>query len=141
MKKIITLALILFISISTSFSQNSDIRKFKTTGLASKFLNENNNTWTDWSRWDDVSILGVFDLEKERITIYSKDVQVYDFAKYEGKTTNKDGDEILEWLCINEDGLKCHLEIWKRYYENGEYYSQIYVNYSDIRFVYNIYWL
>ena len=140
MKKSLIIFLVLFMNISTAFTQNEDIFKLKTTEIAFKFI-ESDNSWSDWSDWEKTNILVVFDTKAERIKIFSKETQVYDVATDEGKTTNDKGDEIYSWFCVNEDGNQCRVQLWKRFYDDGSSYNQLYVNFSDARFVYNLYFI
>lgn len=137
MRKALIIFLLLFGSISASFSQNKYVIKARTTDVAIKQFET--NKWSEWSDWEKVNVLAIFDFEKGRITIYSQQTQIYDLAKDRGKSTNEDGDEIYSWLCVNEDGVQCILEYWKRLSENGDSYNQLYVNFSNIKFVYNFY--
>ena len=137
MKKSLIIFLVLFMNISTAFTQNEDIFKLKTTEFAFKFIDSDNS----WSDWEKANILVVFDTKAERIKIFSKETQVYDVATDEGKTTNDNGDEIYSWFCVNEDGNQCRVQLWKRFYDDGSSYNQLYVNFSDIRFVYNLYFI
>ncbi|WP_299685725.1 hypothetical protein [uncultured Dokdonia sp.] len=136
MKKILITFLILFASITTVVSQNSNILKLRTTELAIKYLES--NSWGDWSDWKDTNVLVVFDLDKDRIRIFSKETQVYDVIEDEGQSYDDDGDEIYSYLCVNEDGSRCRVELWKRYRTNGSSYNQLYIKFSDMRWVYNL---
>lgn len=127
-----------FVNISNGFSQNSDINKFRTSQFAYKYEMPNNN-WSDWSDWEDTSILVVFDLLNERIKIFSNETQVYDIATDEGKTIDDAEEETYSWFCVNEDGIQCRVKLMKRFYEDGDFYNQLYINFKDVQYVYNIY--
>ena len=68
-----------------------------------------------------------FDLNKDRITIYSDKTKVYDIAEYEGKTTDDDGDDFYSYYCVNEDGINCRVRIAKLNSQNGR--NQVYVDF------------
>lgn len=136
MKRLLITLLVLFVGVSTTFSQNSDIIKLRTTEVALMFMESNG--WGEWSDWEDANILVVFDINNDRIKIFSKETQVYDVIKDEGKSYD-DGDEIYSYLCVNEDGGQCRLKLWKRFRSDGSVYNQLYVNFSDVRIVYNLY--
>jgi hypothetical protein len=132
-----TLSCIIFLLITNiSLSQ---IVKFKATSLAFKDKNEITQEWSDWSDWEEVDVLMLFDIEKDRIKIFSKEEQVYDIIQNKGSSTDSDGDETLEWLCVNEDGLKCGVRLVNLISQDGN--RQIYIDFSDFIFVYNIYLL
>lgn len=123
--------LILFSTVS--FGQ---VIKLKTTSISIK-TKINETQWGEWSAWEDVSILIVLDLDKERFTIYSKETQIYDVAENEGNITDKDGDDIWSFFCVNEDGLTCRVKLIKLNSQDGS--LQLYVDFSDMRWVYNVY--
>ena len=130
----IALIAVLFLTISTNvFGQ---VYKLKSTTFSSKYkINE--YKWSEWSDATESSVLITFDLTNGRITIYSKETQVYDIAEYEGQTTDEDGDDIFSYLCIDKDGTKCRLKWLKLNSQNGR--MQMYVNYNDMIWLYNIY--
>ena len=133
MKRILVLSVFLLV-ISTAFSQ---VIKCRAYSFAHKEKNEYSSRWTEWSSWEEVDILIAIDLDNDRIKIFSKVDQIYDIIQYRGESTDSDGDNTIEWLCVNEDGLKCALRLVKRYSEGGK--SQLYIDFADFMFVYGIY--
>ena len=130
----IALIAVMFLTISTKvFGQ---VYKLKSTAFSSKYkINE--YKWSEWSDATESSVLITFDLTNDRITIYSKETQVYDIAEYEGKTTDEDGDDMFSFFCIDKDGTKCRVKSLKLNSQNGR--MQMYVNYNDMIWLYNIY--
>lgn len=114
------------------------VYKLKATNFTSK-INVEGRGWNDWADWEDSDVLITMDMDKDRITIYSKEVQKYDIAEYEGKETDDDGDDILSFFCINEDGVKCRVRLAKLNSQNGQ--NQVYVDFSDLMIVYNVFTL
>ena len=94
-RKILTTVFLLVFSVSISFGQ---VLKLKSTSLSSKYKTEYG--WTDWAEWEEASVLITIDLQKERITIYSAEKQIYDIAENEGKEYDSDGDETLSLYCV-----------------------------------------
>jgi hypothetical protein len=127
------LMIVLLTFSATSFGQ---VYKLKSTSFSSKYK-INDYRWSEWSEASETSVLITFDLNKERITIYSKTTQVYDIAKDEGKTTDEDGDDFYSYYCVNKDGLTCRVKLAKLNSQNGR--NQVYVDFSDMRWVYNVY--
>lgn len=72
---LLILAVILF-----AFDGNAQVLKFKTTAVAFKHKDENNN-WQEWTEWEDASILITIDSESDRIIIYSKTKHTLDIAE------------------------------------------------------------
>jgi hypothetical protein len=131
-KTLFTLLLIILVSIS--FGQ---VTKFKSSAIASKFKNESTGNWSKWSEFEKTEVLITIDLTNDRIKIFSKKEQIYDIIKYFEKVTDSDGDDTLEFQCVNEDGLKCHLRFVVLNSNNGR--RQLYIDFSDMMWVYNIY--
>jgi hypothetical protein len=134
LKKIILLTL--FFVGFTSLS-SAQVLKVKADAISFKTKNEYTGRWSDWSKWEEVNILITIDPDKERIKIFSKKDQVYDIIQDLGENYDKDGDKTLKWLCVNEDGLRCHVRLVKLYSQGGK--SQLYVDFNDMMWVYNIY--
>ena len=131
----VRLILILLAFSSTSYGQ---VYKLKSTSISSKYK-INDYKWSDWSEPSETSVLITFDLNKDRITIYSKTTQVYDIAKYEGETIDDEGDGFLSYYCVNAEGLACRVRLAKLNSQNGR--NQVYVDFSDMKWVYNVYTL
>ncbi|NHE58965.1 hypothetical protein [Cyclobacterium plantarum] len=132
-KSAVTFAFVLFFSVFMTETSFGQVIKLKTTALAMKFKHDDNR-WSDWSDWERTSVLIVAD--DNRITVYSKEKQVYDIIENEGKKTDSDGDDVWSYFCINEDGARCRLRLIKRNSRNGE--AQLYVDFNDMKWVYNI---
>lgn len=128
MKKFIIL-LILTLSIS-SYSQ---IYNYKATAFASKHINDY-GYWTTWTEWQYSDVKIVFNSYTDIITIYSKTPQVYNVKEYLGKTEETDGSTQIHWIVRDMDYLKAKIRLRKEY--RGT--LQLYVEYSDIIWVYNI---
>ncbi len=111
----------------------ADVYKFQSTSLAYKYL-DTDGYWTDWSSWESTSVLIVINLDKDRINIYSKTPQEYDIYDYEDRTYDKDGGETLKFQCVDADGLRCGVRL--RVDKDGS--PQIYVDYNDMMWVYNV---
>jgi hypothetical protein len=127
------LMIVLLTFSATAFGQ---VYKLKATSFSSKYK-INDYRWSEWSEATKSSVLITFDLNKERITIYSKTTQVYDIAKYEGKTTDEDGDDFYSYYCVNGNGLTCRVRLAKLNSQNGR--NQVYVDFSDMKWMYNVY--
>jgi hypothetical protein len=127
------LMLVLLTLSSAAFGQ---VYKMKSSSFASKYQ-INDYKWSEWSEASESSVLITIDLNKQRITIYSQTKQVYDIAENEGKTTDDDGDDFYSYYCVNEDGLTCRIRLAKLNSQNGR--NQIYVDFSDMKWMYNVY--
>ncbi len=124
-----------FLFIALLFSSlfaHSQVYKYNATEFSVRVAER--GYWGEWSEWEPVKILIVLNLEKERIEIYSKTPQEYDIVEVLGtESDEKDGDSI-RFLCVDEDGLRCNIRI--RVQLDGT--KQLYVDYKDAMWVYNI---
>ncbi len=91
--------------------------------------------WSDWSKWSGCKILITVDLYESRIKIYSQVEQEYDILEVEDQWEDNEGNNTLKCLVIDKDGERCNVRIVNDKNEN----RQIYVDYPDVYWVYNVY--
>ena len=111
----------------------AEVLKLQATSYAYKYQNDY-GYWTDWTEWEYSSVLIVINTDNDRINIYSKTPQEYDIYDYEDSYRDKDGGETTTLKCIDADGVRCDVRI--RIERSGN--RQLYVDYSNIMWVYNI---
>jgi hypothetical protein len=117
-------------------STHGKVIKLRTTAFSSRHkINE--YSWSNWRDWEKASVLITIDTDNDRITIYSAERQVYDIAENEGESTDEDGDETLSLYCVDNDGTKCRVRLV--YLNSQNERIQLYVDYSDVSWVYNVY--
>ncbi len=133
MKSIKKIILFLFLTI---FIQQSycQVYKFQTTGFSVLEKNEKGN-WGKWSDLQDASIVITLDTTKNRIIVYSQEIQLYEIMNYE-KVQENENDEIYTFQCRNDDGESFVISIIKR--KNQENRKQLYINQKNVIVVYNI---
>ena len=129
MKKILlTLALVLC-TLGT-FAQSS-ILWFRTTEFAWK--QKEYEVWSDWSDWEDSNMKVKFDLKKDQIVIFSPNVQIYNVLKIEEPPYDPNGQQV-KYRVIDQDDDFGYIRL--RIENNGN--SQIYVDFADVKWVYNV---
>lgn len=128
MKKII---LLLFCIVSLcSYSQVYNYKSYEFAARKTDFYG-NWLPWTDWIK-SDCNI--VLDAYTDVLTIYSRQRQVYKILRHLGNKRDMDGSYIIEWYARDSEYL--NLKLSMRIQENGV--LQLYIEYSDLKFVYNI---
>ena len=133
MKKQQTQKILLLISfVFLIFNSTAQVLKFKVTSVSFKSYDEINQKWEDWTNVEEVDILGVMDVDNGRIKIYSDTEQTYDIIESKGTRTDSDGDDIFEWVCINEEALKCGVRLVTL--NSQESRKQLYVDFSNFLF-------
>ena len=110
------------------------VYKFMTTGL-SVLEKDEKGAWGKWSDLKDTSIVIALDTNKNRIIVYSQEIQLYDILNYEDREEN-DQDIIYPFTCKDDDGLPFTISIITRKNQDGR--KQLYINQKNVIVVYNI---
>lgn len=130
------LKFIFFIFLMTVGIQNSSSQsyKFLTTGY-SVMEKEANGNWGKWSVLQNTSLVISLDTNKNRIIVYSQEVQVYDILNYED-TEENDKTIIHPFTCKDSDGFPFTISIITR--KNQGNRKQLYINQKDVIIMYNM---
>ena len=91
--------------------------------------------WTKWSKSQDAAIVVAVDSKKDRIIIYSQEVQLYKIINYQPTTENKTS-IINAYTCSGEDGQRFTISIITRKDQGNR--KQLYLNQKDVMIVYNM---
>ena len=134
MRKLKTLffLLIFFLGMGTT---NAQTYRFKTSSL-SIIEKDKKGKWGNWSDFKKAELIIELDGSKNRIIINSEQLQLFTIASY-GKVTDNETDKTVPFLCEDNNGAPCMIMIITRKKENNR--MQIYVNYQDLKMVYNVY--
>lgn len=92
--------------------------------------------WNKWSEFVDADLIITIDGKKNRIVVNSPDIQVFTITAYGEKIENED-QKIVPFDCVDNNGSKCNILVITHKKENNR--MQFYINYSEVKFVYNIY--
>lgn len=132
MKKFFALTLLLFASVFASHAY-AEVLKLKAYSFSARSTDHYGN-WSDWADWSDCNILVVIG-EDSRVKIYSKETQEYDIISSEEEVSDHQGGTVTEYHCIDKDGLRCSLRLRVEKNDN----IQLYVDYDNLSFIYNVY--
>jgi hypothetical protein len=130
--KITILFLIFGFGIQTTTAQPI---RFKTSS-ASFTDKDTKGNWNEWSEFVDANVLITLDARKNLITVNSQEVQSFKIKAY-GEITDNDEVNIVPFECVDNKFSKCTILIITKKKEGNR--MQFYINYNEVKFVYNIY--
>lgn len=133
MKLTHTLLLCFFLSFGNQVL--AQVYKFKATSFS---IMEKNaaGKWGKWSDFKESTVIITLDGKKNRIVIGSKEIQLFKIIAY-GEKISTEFDDTLTFECEDHGGGVCTIQIITR--KNQDNRIQFYINYADVKFVYNIY--
>lgn len=109
--------------------------RFKASSL-SIMDRDKKGQWSEWSEFKPADVVITLDGDKDRIVVHSKDIQLYRITAYYDKIAN-DKEETLGFECLDNNGEMCVILLVTRKDEGGR--MQFYINYRDLKMVYNVY--
>jgi len=127
MKKLYTILLVMFITIPC-FAQTEYFTAYQ---YSSKMLVK--GQWSEWLDWIPTDIYVKIDYDRAKVVIYSSDMQVYRLIE-EVEAPYDDTGQQRKYRMIDQDGDYGSIRFRRQY--NGT--MQLYIDYADIKWVYNI---
>jgi len=134
MKVLKNLVLLAFMILGTQQAIAQKYR-FKTSSF-SVMEQDAKGKWGKWSDFKDTNIIITLDGDKNRIVVNSQQTQLYNIEVY-GKTIENETDKTMTFNCIDNSGNRCVIEVITRKTQGSR--IQFYINYPDLKIVYNIY--
>lgn len=125
------IALFLFSS-ATFYAQQF---KFKTTSLTVLERGGRFNEWGKWSEPLETQLFISLDFDKEKIVVYSREIQHYRILEILPKEITE-VDEINSYLCKNQFGEAAKISFIVRKDQKNK--TQLYIYFTDIVFCYDI---
>jgi phosphosulfolactate phosphohydrolase-like enzyme len=133
MKSVYCLIVLLFLSFGNQKSIAQTIT-FKSSSVSITEKDEKGK-WSNWSDFVKAELVITIDAKKDRIVVNSPEIQVFTIKSY-GEKIENDTDKIVPFDCIDNNGSKCKILAITRKKEDGR--MQFYINYSEVKFVYNL---
>lgn len=130
--KSLFLFLFLFLSVQKTIGQNY---RFKTNTL-SIMEKDKKGKWGNWTDFKKANLIIELDGKKDRFIINSEQIQLFSIMSY-GKVTETETDKTVPFMCEDNNGAPCMIMIITR--KNEDNRMQFYINYQDLKMVYNIY--
>lgn len=115
-----------------AWNADAQVYKFMSTEFAYRY--DLGDGWTEWSDWEDSHCLIVINLDKEEIDIYSEEPQEFSIYDIGESYEDSKGGTTLELSCVDDEGDRCEIRL--RTEKNGN--LQLYVDYADVMYVYNL---
>lgn len=133
MKKTIKMFIFVVVALLSVCELKAQTYKFQTYCF-SYATKDRFGRWSEWSAWEDSDMLVVINEDKDRITIYSNEIQEYDIYEYDGNNKDTYGGTSASFRCVDDNGLRCGIRLRAR--SDGT--LQLYVDYNDTMWVYGI---
>ncbi len=127
--------LLVIVCFSSQNAQAQPIR-FKTSSVSVTNLNERTGNWNQWSDFKEAKLVITIDGKKNLIVVNSEETQVFRILSY-GETIENDESIVVPFECRDNFGSKCQILVITKKKEDNR--MQFYINYEDVKFVYNIY--
>ncbi len=134
MKLLQSLFICLFLSFGVQ-QASSQVYRFKTSSLSVMKKNDLGK-WGDWSEFGKAELIITLDGAKNRIIVNSIELQLFNIISY-GQKISTEYDDTITFECEDNEGGPCTILIVTRKNQNNR--MQFYINYNDVRMVYNIY--
>lgn len=129
MKKYLLMFLMLF-TLTSAYAQN--VMWYKTSSVAVRYVNEYGN-WTNWTDWQSCIVDVKLDVANDKIIIYSNETQIYKVLEQDSVPYDNSGTQVA-FKVIDQDYDIGRVRL--RVENNGN--CQIYVDFNDISWVYNV---
>ncbi len=114
---------------------NAQVYRYKATSF-SILEKDAKGKWLNWSEFEPSTVIITLDGKKDRVVVASQEIQLYNIMNY-GDKEIINGVETIALNCIdNERGDATILFVTKPKEDNR---MQIYINYNDVKIVYNVY--
>lgn len=133
--KALKIAILLVFTFFGTQQASAQKYRFKTSSY-SVMEQDTKGKWGKWSDFKDTNIIITLDGDKDRIVVNSQQTQLYNIETY-GRTIENDTDKTVTFNCIDNSGNRCVIEIITRKTQGNR--IQFYINYPDLKIVYNIY--
>lgn len=130
--KIIVPFFLLFFSVQDITAQ---VYRFKADSFSIVEKNANGK-WGKWTDFNNTPVVITLDGKKSRLVVNSQEIQLYTILSYGEKLVEKN-QETIPMKCVDNAGGACTILIVTKKNEGNR--KQFYINYDDVKIVYNVY--
>lgn len=133
--KVLKIILPFFLVLFTFQTISAQTYRFKADSFS--IIEKNaNGKWGKWNDFDKTPVVITLDGKKDRIVVNSKEVQLFTILAYGEKIIEKN-QETIPMKCADISGGLCTILIVTKKNEGNR--KQFYINYDDVKIVYNVY--
>lgn len=118
-----------------SFGTQAQVYRFKASSF-SIMEKDSKGKWGKWSPFENSTVVITLDGDKDRVVVGSREIQLYNILTY-GNKVSTEFDDTITLECTDNRGGPCIIQIITR--KNQGNRKQIYINYDDVKIVYNVY--
>lgn len=129
-----TLIVLCFLSFSIT-ETSAQVYRFKADSYSVVEKKDNGN-WGEWSKFENSTVMITLDGKNDKVTVNSQEIQYYKILAYGEKVITED-DDTIPLKCADLNGNLCTILIVTR--KNQDNRKQFYINYEDVKIVYNVY--
>lgn len=120
-----TATLLLFAStLLATLSTSAQVYKFKTTSFSEKEL-VSGTKWSDWTTWEELSVLITIDHIEQRIKIYTEEIHSFDYIDSETPKAGSTNDLFIIYTCIDDYGDTCKIRLERLAARNNQIFISI----------------
>jgi hypothetical protein len=116
-------------------SMKAQTRVLKCYSYASKHKDYYGN-WTEWSQTKATDFEIVMNFDAGHFSFYSEKTHTYNVLKNEGHEVDEDGDDVYWFYCLDNEGIRCRVRLYKLNKQSGR--NQVYITFNDLSIVYNV---
>lgn len=133
--KVLKIILPFFFLLLSAQEITAQVYRFKADSFS--IIEKNaNGKWGKWTDFNNTPVAITLDGKKDRIVVNSKEIQLYNILAYGEKVVEKNK-ETIPMKCADNNGGLCTILIVTKKNENNR--KQFYINYDDVKIVYNVY--
>lgn len=133
--KVLKIILPFFLLLFSAQDIAAQVYRFKADSFS--IIEKNaNGKWGKWTDFNNTPVAITLDGKKDRIVVNSQEIQLYNILAYGEKIVEKNK-ETIPMKCADNNGGLCTILIVTKKNENNR--KQFYINYDDVKIVYNVY--
>jgi hypothetical protein len=133
--KLIKIVVVLVVLALVSHTASAQVYRFKASSYSILEKDAKGN-WGKWKPFVESTVVITLDGNKDRVVVGSKEVQLFKIISY-GEKISTQYDDTITLECEDLGGGACTIAIVTR--KNQGNRKQFYINYADVKIVYNIY--